>query len=104
MIVKAHPGTNVTVIDIYPGIESFTPLQHQLSRWKKVLFELMDQHPDGVHLICHSQGKKDMEFENIFPHPIMGLIHQLWVLYIISDLSGWNSLPIIFVVLYTDYR
>lgn len=56
MIVQAHSGTNVTIIDLYPGIESFVPLSHQLPHWQKTVSEIMKDSPDGVHLICHSQG------------------------------------------------
>lgn len=56
MILEAHPGTNVTTIDLYPEIESFVPLDNQLSLWREKLVQIMKDSPDGVHLVCHSQG------------------------------------------------
>ena len=56
MIETAHPGTNVTLIHLYPDIESFTPLQRQAVYWKQTIEPLMKEAVTGIHLICHSQG------------------------------------------------
>jgi len=56
MIETAHPGTNVTLIHLYPDIESFTPLQRQAVYWKQKIEPLMKEAVNGIHLICHSQG------------------------------------------------
>ena len=56
MIEQAHPGTNVTLVKLYPQIESFVPLQKQISFWRLKLEPIMADAPEGIHLICHSQG------------------------------------------------
>ncbi|XP_028391298.1 lysosomal thioesterase PPT2-like isoform X1 [Dendronephthya gigantea] len=57
MIEKAHPGTNVTVIKLYPEIQSLsTPMWVQVNGVSKVLKEIMAKSKDGVHLIGFSQG------------------------------------------------
>lgn len=56
MIEKHHPGTNVTLVHLYPDIESFTPLQRQFKYWKQKIEPLMKEAIDGIHFICHSQG------------------------------------------------
>ncbi|XP_028391299.1 lysosomal thioesterase PPT2-like isoform X2 [Dendronephthya gigantea] len=56
MIEKAHPGTNVTVIKLYPEIQSLsTPMWVQVNGVSKVLKEIMAKSKDGVHLIGFSQ-------------------------------------------------
>lgn len=56
LIEESHPGTNVTLVHLYPDVESFTPLQRQIRFWKKKMEPLMKEAVDGIHLICHSQG------------------------------------------------
>jgi palmitoyl-protein thioesterase len=57
MIEKAHPSTNVTVIKLYPEVESiFTPMWDQINGVSEVLEEIMAQSKDGIHLIGFSQG------------------------------------------------
>ena len=57
MIERVHPGTNVTLVHLYPEIESFTPLKRQLVYWKQKIEPLMRDAVNGVNLICHSQGE-----------------------------------------------
>lgn len=56
LIQTSHPGTNVTLVKLYPEVESFVPLQHQLEYWLKKVDVIFENSPEGVHLICHSQG------------------------------------------------
>lgn len=57
MIEKAHPGTNVTVIKLYPEIRSLLiPMWVQIDGVSKVLKKIMAKAQDGVHLIGFSQG------------------------------------------------
>ena len=57
MIEEAHPMTNVTVIKLYPEVESIlTPMWVQIDGVSKVLKEIMVQSKDGIHLIGFSQG------------------------------------------------
>jgi len=55
-VQKYHPGTNVTVIDDYKYFGSFSPLWLQVEQISKKMQQIMKEHPDGVHLICYSQG------------------------------------------------
>ena len=55
-ILAASPGTNVTALDIYDNLLSFLPLYHQLPGFIKLVRPIMQAAPNGVHLICHSQG------------------------------------------------
>ncbi|XP_065071843.1 lysosomal thioesterase PPT2-B-like [Rhopilema esculentum] len=55
-IKEASPGTNVTSLDIYDNLLSFVPLDKQLPYFIEKVRAIMEQAPDGVHLICHSQG------------------------------------------------
>jgi len=56
LIEEVHPGTNITLVHLYPGMKSFIPLQYQLSLWMEKTKPLMREAKDGIHLICHSQG------------------------------------------------
>jgi len=55
-IIKAHPGTNVTALELYDFLASFAPLPDQLPVFIKKVRPLMQEAPEGVILICHSQG------------------------------------------------
>nr|XP_020444270.1 lysosomal thioesterase PPT2-A-like [Monopterus albus] len=55
-ITTAHPGTQVEVIDLYDYALSLTPLWVQVEGFKKAIDPIMQQAPDGVHLLCYSQG------------------------------------------------
>ncbi|XP_026172515.1 lysosomal thioesterase PPT2-like [Mastacembelus armatus] len=55
-ITKVHPGTAVTVIDLYPYIFSLKPLWVQVKGFRIAIQSIMQQSPDGVHILCYSQG------------------------------------------------
>lgn len=55
-ISKVHPGTEVTVIDLYNNLESLKPLWKQVQGIRKVFDSIVQNAPDGVHLLCFSQG------------------------------------------------
>ncbi|XP_024114269.2 lysosomal thioesterase PPT2-B [Oryzias melastigma] len=55
-IKKAHPGTEVTAIDLFNNEESTEPMWEQIDGFAKVIQEIMDKSPEGVHLLCYSQG------------------------------------------------
>ncbi|KAM3615141.1 uncharacterized protein V6R79_024021 [Siganus canaliculatus] len=55
-IKKAHPGTEVTVIDLYDNMSSLKPMWRQVEGFKKSISSMMKNAPDGVHLLCFSQG------------------------------------------------
>ncbi|XP_014668730.1 PREDICTED: lysosomal thioesterase PPT2-A-like [Priapulus caudatus] len=55
-IEEAHPGTNVTIVDLYNDAESFTRMWTQVSDYSQKMGAMMNASKDGVHLICYSQG------------------------------------------------
>ena len=61
MIEKHHPGTKIILLKLYPELESITPLPRQLRFWNENIKPIMQENPDGVHLICHSQGVKTVK-------------------------------------------
>ncbi|KAI5100887.1 lysosomal thioesterase PPT2 precursor [Silurus meridionalis] len=55
-INQSHPGTNVTVIDLFDRSESLEPLWKQVEGFKEAIYPIMHNSADGVHLLCYSQG------------------------------------------------
>ena len=58
-IKAAHPGTNVTSLDIYDDLYSVEPMWLQLPAFIDKVTPIMQQAANGVHLVCHSQGKNN---------------------------------------------
>lgn len=56
-IKKAHPGTVVLNVDIYSNLESATPMWQQLMTLEATVRPLMKKHPQGVNMVCFSQGR-----------------------------------------------
>ncbi|XP_026880276.2 lysosomal thioesterase PPT2 [Electrophorus electricus] len=55
-INQSHPGTMVTTVDLYDDLASLKPLWEQVKGFGKVIEPIMQMAPDGIHLICFSQG------------------------------------------------
>eukprot|EP00079_Xenopus_tropicalis_P037815 XP_017951586.1 PREDICTED: lysosomal thioesterase PPT2 isoform X2 [Xenopus tropicalis] len=56
-INESHPGTNVTVLDLFDNKESLQPLWKQVQGFKEAIYPIMQNAGrDGVHLLCYSQG------------------------------------------------
>ncbi|XP_068591246.1 lysosomal thioesterase PPT2-like [Cebidichthys violaceus] len=55
-ITKVHPGTEVSVIDLYDDLASLRPLWRQVQDFSNVFHSIVQKAPDGVHLLCFSQG------------------------------------------------
>ena len=55
-ILEAHPGTNVILLKYYEDLKTLDPLPEQLDLVVKELRQIMNDNPDGIHLLCHSQG------------------------------------------------
>ncbi|XP_062456765.1 lysosomal thioesterase PPT2 [Rhea pennata] len=55
-INESHPGTNVTVIDLFDGGESLKPLWVQVEGFRRAVTPIMANAAAGVHLLCYSQG------------------------------------------------
>ncbi|XP_070822792.1 lysosomal thioesterase PPT2-A-like [Chaetodon trifascialis] len=55
-ISKTHPGTEVIVIDLYSNLASLKPMWKQVHDFRKAIDSIMRRSPDGVHLLCFSQG------------------------------------------------
>jgi len=64
----AHPGTNVTLVDIFEEMRSFEPMWRQIEGYKAKIRPVMEQAQDGVHIIGFSQGiykNKKLKCENV---------------------------------------
>ncbi|XP_070581666.1 lysosomal thioesterase PPT2-A-like [Ptychodera flava] len=55
-IQEAHPGTNVSVIDLFDDLESLLPLWQQVGNFTEAIRPIMKSAPGGVHMIGFSQG------------------------------------------------
>ncbi|KAM4735836.1 lysosomal thioesterase PPT2-A-like [Anableps anableps] len=55
-IEKVHPGTNVSTISLYNNNKSLMPLWTQVRDFRKAIEDIMSEHPEGIHLLCFSQG------------------------------------------------
>uniref|UniRef100_A0A3Q3X8K7 palmitoyl-CoA hydrolase n=1 Tax=Mola mola TaxID=94237 RepID=A0A3Q3X8K7_MOLML len=55
-INKVHPGTEVTVIGLYDYLASLMPLWRQVQGFRRAVWSIMQKAPDGIHLLCFSQG------------------------------------------------
>jgi len=55
-ILEAHPGTNVILLKYYEDLNTLDPLPEQLTLVMVKLKQIMKENPDGIHLLCHSQG------------------------------------------------
>lgn len=55
-INKVHPGTEVKVIDLYDNLSSLKPMWMQVQGFSKAFDDIVQKAPDGVHLLCFSQG------------------------------------------------
>ncbi|XP_020556190.2 cystatin-like isoform X2 [Oryzias latipes] len=54
--LQAHPGTEVTAIDLFNYGNSTEPMWNQVEGFGKVIQKIMEKSPEGVHLLCFSQG------------------------------------------------
>ncbi|XP_061771535.1 lysosomal thioesterase PPT2-like isoform X4 [Nerophis ophidion] len=52
---QTHPGTEVTVVDVYDHMASLQPLWKQVEGFRKAVEPIMRKAPHGVHLLCFSQ-------------------------------------------------
>ncbi|XP_078721319.1 lysosomal thioesterase PPT2-like [Lampetra fluviatilis] len=55
-IVKAHPNTKVISIDLYNGLSSLQRMWTQVHGLVRKLKPIMKRFPNGIHLICYSEG------------------------------------------------
>lgn len=55
-VAECHPGTNITFIDKFKYLKSFDPLWRQVGEIRPEMMKVMSENPDGVHLVCFSQG------------------------------------------------
>lgn len=55
-IAESHPGTNVSVLDLFDRGQSLRPLWVQVEGFRRAVEPIMANAAGGVHLICYSQG------------------------------------------------
>ena len=53
---QSHPGTNVSVLDLFDRGQSLRPLWVQVEGFRRAVEPIMANAAGGVHLICYSQG------------------------------------------------
>lgn len=58
LLSKDHRGTETFAIEMYNDLESGVNLVKQVEKIGNVMIKFMQQHPDGVNVICYSQGKE----------------------------------------------
>jgi len=56
LILKAHPGTQVEVIDAFSNYNSFTPLWQQVYVIRNLTRDFFSNATEGAHVIGYSQG------------------------------------------------
>uniref|UniRef100_A0A8C6UM17 palmitoyl-CoA hydrolase n=1 Tax=Neogobius melanostomus TaxID=47308 RepID=A0A8C6UM17_9GOBI len=54
--LPAHPGTEVTALDMFDDLFSLRPLWTQVKSFRSALESRLNRTKDGAHLICFSQG------------------------------------------------
>lgn len=55
-VEKVHPGTKLTSVNAFNSAHSLTQMWEQVKNISQIVKPIMDSSPDGVHLICYSQG------------------------------------------------
>ncbi|XP_021344921.1 lysosomal thioesterase PPT2-A-like, partial [Mizuhopecten yessoensis] len=55
-VEEAFPGTNVTAIDAFNHLQSVVPMWTQINTIKEMVRESLVNSPEGINLICFSQG------------------------------------------------
>lgn len=65
---QTHPGTAVTVLDLFDGRESLRPLWEQVQGFREAVAPIMAKALQGVHLICYSQGRHPPPFPASKPY------------------------------------
>lgn len=55
-ISKKHSRTNVTIINLYNGFESLSPLWQQIHEFGNIVSQIIKENPKGIHMIGYSQG------------------------------------------------
>ncbi|CDQ91370.1 unnamed protein product [Oncorhynchus mykiss] len=55
-INQSHPGTNVSVFDLFDRSSSLQPLWKQVEGFKAAIYPIIQNAANGVHFICYSQG------------------------------------------------
>ena len=56
LIVDAHPGTNVTSISLFNAGDTLKNMWLQVAGFGDAIRDIMKTYPDGIHLLCYSQG------------------------------------------------
>lgn len=51
-----HPGTLYYTANAFNRTDTVKPLWEEVAIVKPQLVKYMEAHPDGIHLICYSQG------------------------------------------------
>ncbi|KAL7986428.1 hypothetical protein Chor_011594 [Crotalus horridus] len=91
-INETHPGTNVSVVDLFDRTESLKSLWMQVEGFRQVIYPIMQNAVDGVHLYCYSQDTKYLKW--LFPHYMKSNLYRLCYTQLGQDVSicnYWND-------------
>uniref|UniRef100_A0A8C3HDW2 Palmitoyl-protein thioesterase 2 n=1 Tax=Chrysemys picta bellii TaxID=8478 RepID=A0A8C3HDW2_CHRPI len=77
-INQTHPGTNVTVVDLFDHSQSLKPLWVQVEGFRQAISPIMQNAADGVHLICYSQGTAGPRGPDVGA-PTLGCRRWVWI-------------------------
>ena len=55
-VLPAYPNANITTVTEFHGIKSYTKMWTQVERTYELIRPVLDSAPDGVTMICLSQG------------------------------------------------
>ena len=85
-IMARHPGTNVILLKYFEDWKTFDPLPGQLDLVNREMQNIMHDNPEGIHLVCHSQGKKFITCNREFL--LLKMSGIAWLYIIIFDLTN----------------
>ncbi|CAM4635745.1 unnamed protein product [Leuciscus chuanchicus] len=88
----SHPGTNVTVLDLFDRSASLQPLWKQVEGFAEAIYPIMQNAADGIHLICYSQDTDYLKY--LFPQFVKSNLYHVCYTAVgqkISICNYWND-------------
>lgn len=103
-LLQSHPGTNVTVINLFDRSSSLQPMWKQVEGFKEAIYPIMQNAEDGVHFICYSQGlrafvKRDINLVFALVYKTRLVCHSWnnWPQFFYLIQWGFNRFPVGFI-------
>ncbi|XP_053908066.1 lysosomal thioesterase PPT2 isoform X2 [Cuculus canorus] len=91
-INESHPGTEVTVLDLFDRGASLRPLWLQVEGFRRALAPIMANAADGVHLLGYSQDTAYLQW--LFPRHMKSNLYRLCYTPLgqgVSICNYWND-------------